>query len=360
MIHIGVIGCGDVAFRRYLPALSALSEQVAVVACCDPDLDRAQRAAAQFAGAQSYASSQALLQHLGLDAVINLTPAPLHREIIGAALAADLHVYSEKPLANTVADGQALIEQARQQRRLLLCAPAVLTTNRFHYLRELIADGRIGRLTLGTAQMANMGPANWREYTGDPAVFYSQAVGPLVDTGVYVLHGLTGLLGPARRLQAQGGIAIPQRTIAAGPFAGRTIDVATNDHMLLHLDFGENTFAQVLSSFAVMSSRAPVMELHGTLGSLSLGDWYNPLGTIDLFVRDDPAVWPGSWSQLTPPGSSRFDHLIETGVGHFIDCLRGEVEPLLTAEHACHVLEIMLKAREAAQTGQTLELETTF
>jgi predicted dehydrogenase len=360
MIKLGVIGCGDVAFRRYLPALAELTSDVAVAACCDPDLERAERAAALFGDARSYASYQELLQHPQLDAVINLTPAPLHREIVGAALDARLHVYSEKPLANDVAEGQALIAQARRQGRLLLCAPGVLTTSRFQYLRELLDDGRIGRPTLATAQMTNMGPANWREYTGDPAVFYSAAVGPLIDTGVYALHGITGLLGPARRVQALGGIAIPQRTIAAGPFAGRAIEVAANDHMLLQLDFGANTFAQLLSSFAVMATRAPVMELHGTLGSLSLSDWYNPNGPIELFVRDDPGVWPGSWSTLTPPTKSGFTHLIDTGVAHFVACLRGEVEPLLTAEHACHVLEIMLKAREAAQTGQTIELETTF
>lgn len=360
MINVGVIGCGDVAFRRYLPALAELAPEASVVACCDPEQARAERAAALFREARSYTSYRELLEQPGLEAVINLTPAPLHHQIIDAALQARLHVYSEKPLANSVVEAQALIAQAREQGRLLLCAPGVLTTSRFQYLRELIDDGRIGRVTLATGHMANMGPANWREYTGDPAVFYSASVGPLVDTGVYVLHGITGLLGPVRRVQALGGIAIPQRTVAAGQFAGRTIDVAANDHMLLQLDFGSNTFAQLLSSFAVMGSRAPVMEFHGTLGSLSINDWYNPEGALELFVRDDPAFWPGNWTEIVPPTKSRFTHLIDTGVGHFIACLRGEVEPLLTAEHACHVLEIMLKAGEAARTGQTLELETTF
>ena len=32
-----------------------------------------------------------------------------------------------------------------------------------------------------------MGPAEWRAYTGDPAVFYKPGVGPLIDIGVYPL-----------------------------------------------------------------------------------------------------------------------------------------------------------------------------
>jgi hypothetical protein len=40
--------------------------------------------------------------------------------------------------------------------------------------------------------------------------------------------------------------------------------------------------------------------------------------------------------------------------------LRGQEAPILTAAHATHVLEIILRATEAAASGTTIELETTF
>jgi predicted dehydrogenase len=363
-VRLGIVGCGDVAFRTYLPGLAPViaDGSASVAVCFDPVQERADRAAAQFPGALAVTSLEALLEHPDLTAAVNLTPAPLHRDITTSLLMAGLHVFSEKPLAGTVEDGQALIALAKQQGKVLLCAPAVMATNRMQWLKRVIGEGRIGRPTLATAQMANMGPSGWRQYTGDPAVFYSTGVGPLIDTGVYVLHAITGLLGPARRVQAVGGIVIPKRTVTIERLLGQEIEVSTNDQMLIHLDFGGNVFAQVLSSFAVPRTRAPVLELHGTGGTISISapDWYNANGAVDIFVRDESPLGIEDWMEVAPPVASPHENLIGAGVPHLIDCLNGTETPILTAEHACHVLEIMLKAGQAAASGETLEIETTF
>jgi len=371
VVNLGIIGCGDVAFRTYFPGLDPLrtNGSARVVACYDPVRERAERAAARFHGAEAASDYDDFLRTPGLEAVLNLTPAPFHRDITAAALEAGLHVFSEKPLASDVPDAQALIALAEARERLLLCAPAVMATTRFQWLRQVIASGRIGRPTLATGQMANMGPASWRAYTGDPSVFYGPSVGPLLDTGVYVLHGITGLLGPAKRVEAFGGVAIPRRTVLAGRQAGQPIDVAANDHMLLHLDFGDNVFAQILSSFAVPRTKAPAMELHGTTGSISLasGVWYNGEGPVDISVADESALGIEGWlDDVRPPNPDPYangpahSHLIAAGPAHFVACLNGEAQPVLTAAHACHVLEIILKATRSAHEGRALALETTF
>lgn len=370
-VNLGVVGCGDVAFRTYFSAMRAIAETGAarVVACFDPVSERAERAAAFFGTARAYSNYSELLAHDELNAVFNLTPAPFHREVTAQALGAGMHCFSEKPLAASVADAQELIEQARQARLLLMCAPAVMATPRFRWLKQMLETGRIGRPTVATAQMANMGPASWRTYTGDPAVFYGPQVGPMLDTGVYVLHGLTGLLGPAQRVEAFGGIAIPRREVLIERLAGQTIDVGTNDVMMIHLHFARGAFAQVLSSFAVPSSQAPAMELHGSGGSISINQraWYNAEGPIDLYQIDkSPAAAEGWLHDVWPPtpnalGNGRgSSHLLDWGVEHFVACIRRQEMPILTAEHACHVLDIMLKATASAGAGRALELETTF
>ena len=184
----------------------------------------------------------------------------------------------------------------------------------------------------------------------------------MIDTGVYVLHAITGLLGPVKRVQAFGGIAIPKRTVLIERLPGRRSTSATNDQMLIHLDFGEHVFAQVLSSFAVPGSRAPAFELHGTGGSMSIGmgTWYNANGGTDI-LKFDPATGGGSgWESRTPPVESPFGDIVSAGVPHFVAVLRGDEQPVLTAEHALHVLEIMLKATESASAGTSLDLTTTF
>ncbi len=354
MIDLGVIGCGDVAFRTYLPGLAPLRERARVVACFDARPDRAEAAARLFPEARAFGTLGELLGSTAPDAVVNLTPAPVHAEVTAQALEAGCHVYSEKPLAATVEEAGELIELAEARGKLLLCAPAVMATTRFAWIRELISAGRIGRPSLAVGQLGTMGPAAWREYTGDPAVHYGSGVGPLLDLGVYVLHAVTGLLGPTRRIEAFGAIAIPRREVLVERLAGQTIDVTVDDQVLLHLDLG-GVLAQVAASFTIPATRAPVLELHGTEGtiSISVSGWYDECGPVELYAD-------GRWQTSAPPSPSRYEHLIMAGVPHLVDCLEGVVEPVLTAAHARHVLEIVAAAERSAQEGRAIDLDTTF
>jgi predicted dehydrogenase len=362
---LGLIGCGDVAFRTYIPGMLAESDRATVTATYDPIDERADRAAQQFPEARGYSDFDQLLDHPDLEAVFNLTPAPFHASTTRAALDRGLHVFSEKPIAASVAEGRELAEQAKAAGKLLLCAPATMATDRFQSIKSLIEEGKLGNPHLATAQMANMGPAAWREYTGDPAVFYSQGVGPILDIGVYALHGITGLFGPAKRVQAFSGVAIPERDVLIPRLRGQKITVEAADVALIDLDFGGNRFAHVTSSFAVPASNAPAIEIHGSEGSISvsMSGWYDSAGPLDLFSRLGPSGEPGSWQRdLTPPAPKGppGEHVIEAGPRHFVDCLLGEDEPIPTAEHAIHVLEIILAAGESSASGCAIDLTTTF
>lgn len=357
MKSLALVGCGDVAFRTYIPGILAIADRGTVTATFDPIAERAERAAAMFPNATAYTSYEAMLAHPGLDGIFNLTPAPFHRDTTTRALDAGLHVFSEKPLASTIADGQALIDHADRLGKLLLCAPAVMATGRFRWVKQFLDTGGLAQPHLATAQMANMGPAAWNDYTGDPAVFYSKDVGPMLDTGVYVLHAITGLLGPAKRVQAFGGIAIPHRTITIPRLSGQTITVGANDVMLIHLDFGHNRFAQILSTFAVPATRAPALEIHSANGTLSFTqDWYDAWAKVDLYRAGQAMEEVGPSGR--PEGAD--GHLIGAGPAHFVACLEGEEQPILTAAHALHVLDIMLAATRSASEGCAVEVGTGF
>jgi predicted dehydrogenase len=363
MIQLGIIGCGDVAFRTYFPALELLTGRAAVTACFDPIEERANRAAARFPGATAYTTFEEFLNHPGLAGVFNLTPAPLHKQTTIPALDAGLHVFTEKPISSTVEDALSLIEYAADRNLLLLGAPAVIQTRRFRWLKELIDAGRIGRLTLAVAQISSMGPAGWRVYTGDPAVFYTPDVGPNIDLGVYGLHAITGLFGAAKRVQAFGGITIPKRKVLIPRLAGNEIEVKANDHMLMHLDFGNQSFAQIIASFAIPRSKMPALEIHGDGGSISISTdtWYNGDGPVDIFVRDDSMLGVEGWMNgVTAPDSTSYANMIAAGPAHFVSCIMGEEKPLLTGAHAAHVLEIMLAAQQSVTEGRAIDLETSF
>jgi len=360
MIRLGVLGCGDVAFRTYLPGLAALVGRAAVVACCDPVPERAERFAVEVTDlqgepCQAFADLAEMLATPGLDGVLNLSPAPFHFDTTRQILEAGLNCYSEKPIAGTLEDAETLARLARDRGLLLLCAPATMASTRFRWLKEEIGKGLIGRPTLAIAQMANMGPALWREYKGDPAVFYTEAVGPALDTGVYLLHAITGLFGPAKAVSAVGGIAIPERMSTIPSRFGERIPVTAADHMLLHLTWDTPTYAQVLSSFATPRTTAPVLEIHGERGSICIPDiptWYDLDQPVDLLLLDPrPDAPPDAWRPAAPPERSPVRQPIQSGPYHFVDVLEGREAPILTAEHATHVLAIIRAAEESARMG---------
>jgi predicted dehydrogenase len=359
MVRLAVLGCGDVAFRTYFTGLQALPDDTQVVAVCDPIADRAIRAASLFPGAAALSTLDGLTSRTDIDGVINLTPAPLHRDTTAALLAAGFHVLSEKPLATTVADGEALIAQAEAAGKLLLCAPAVMATPRIQWIQDLIQSGTIGSITHAFARLATMGPAGWAEYTGDPAVFYAAGVGPAVDLGVYLITTLTGLFGPATRVQAMGGIVIPERTITIPRLAGQKIAVQTPDLISMQLAFADNRYATIISSFAMPSHRGPVLEVIGERGIAAVVgemDYWVGQG-VDLFQFEASDVGPEGWSSTGPDVA---EPLLWSGPRHFVACIKGEAEPVMTARHALHVLEVMTAAEESIHSGESVALETSF
>jgi predicted dehydrogenase len=365
-LRLGVIGCGDVSRRHYLPALAALADRVEIRACVDPQRSAAVAAAARVAdwspSARPYADLSDAVANEELDAVVNITPAPAHAAVSLVCLRAGLHVYSEKPIAGSLADADRLIDTAAERGLHLLCAPGVAVTDRFRWLAEIVASDRLGRLTLAVAHHADTGPATWREYSGDPSVFYRPGVGPVFDHGVYRLHAMTLLLGPVARVQAMGTIALPSRVVRAGPLAGRTIAVTTSDHVLMNLEFAGGGLGQLLTSFAAPATLAPWLELHFANGTISFGgESSDEDGTASMFVDDDSPLGLEGWVHgLRPPPPGVAMGVVEAGVAHFIACVRGDAKAVLTAEHARHVLDIILKGYASIDDGQSHETVTTF
>jgi predicted dehydrogenase len=105
---IGIIGCGNIS-TTYL-GLAPLFKGLQVVAVADMNMDAATARAAEYkVQAQTV---EALLANPAVGLVINLTIPAAHYEITRAAVEAGKHVYSEKPVVLTLAEGVALRDLA--------------------------------------------------------------------------------------------------------------------------------------------------------------------------------------------------------------------------------------------------------
>ena len=161
-----------------------------------------------------------------------------------AALRAGKHVYVQKTMATTYAEAREMVETARERDLTLVAAPGQMLAPAMQAMKQLVSSG-----ALGDVYWAWGSTGGWyhdeptRRGEGalgavDPTWYYRAAGGPLRDVTVYVLHSLTGVLGPAERVTAMSGIRNPMRQ-----WREKRIPVEVDDNSLLLLDFGESTFA---------------------------------------------------------------------------------------------------------------------
>lgn len=339
-IRLGVIGCGNVlsAYRVVIDKLRARAA-VEVTLACGREAQR-EAAGAGLNTRRFTTAAEEVIASPDVDAVLILTSMSEHARLASAALTAGKHVLLEKPLATSLEDAQALVELAKRSRGHLVCAPFTILSPTFQTMARRIRNGDIGKPCSARARYGWAGP-DWSEW------FYKPGGGCLFDLGVYCLTSLTGLLGPAKRVMAMTGVAIPEREIN-----GRKVRVEAEDNAQVLLDFGDSAFAVVTSGFTMQQYRNPALEVYGTTGTLQmLGDDWDPDG-YELFQNS-----AGCWQVFkeTMPDWPWAD-----GLNHLVDCLHNGTRPLVTPEHALHVLEIMLKAQQAGREGRALALESTF
>ncbi|MGI5837777.1 MAG: Gfo/Idh/MocA family protein [Chloroflexota bacterium] len=109
-INWAVVGTGSHVIKRMAPALSRVKD-VRLVAICSRDLDRAQQVADQFGFAKAYDSYERMLQDDSVDVVYICTPNALHAQQTIEAARAGKHVLVEKPMALSIAEAEAMIEE---------------------------------------------------------------------------------------------------------------------------------------------------------------------------------------------------------------------------------------------------------
>jgi predicted dehydrogenase len=350
-LRLAILGPGDVAQRDYLPEFGRIADRAEIVAVCGRGEDRA-RAAAERHGAAWFTDEATMLADGGLDALVNLTPIQAHFETSLMALEAGLHVYSEKPLAGSVSEGRRLEQASAEHGLVLVAAPSVMLFPQVRLVQRLLAEGRIG--SVHAARGVAMGAVPpWPGFASDPTPYFSHGAGPLVDLGVYPLHAITGLIGPARRVAAMSGRVGEGFTVPDGPAAGTRVEIEVDDAWTALLDLGDARMATVEANYTSHGTRSSEVELMGTEGTIAFS-WFDVSAPVDVLAPN------GSWEAIEVPRTGRDqgpDHLL--GVEHLIDCIDSGAAPVLSAAHAIHVLEILEQAHRSSHEGMIVSVETT-
>ena len=264
-LRVGVVGCGIIA-KRYVADSGAFPSWEPVV-CCDLDEAAANAFAAEF-GLRT-ATFDELIADPGVDLVLNLTPPRAHAPLVTAALEAGKHVYTEKPLSATVAEGRELVRLAEQRGVRLGCAPDTFLGSVYETGRQLIEDGAIARPLGATATILVGGPDTWHP---NAEMFYRVGGGPVHDLAPYYLTALVSLLGPIEAVAGFSSLPTPERVLGAGPRAGQTVTVEVPTHVSALLRHERGALATLTVSFEARDQYLSGLEVYGTEGSLRLPD----------------------------------------------------------------------------------------
>ncbi len=371
-IYVGVIGLGDIS-GTYLKNLQNYSEVLTVTACACRSLEKARMVAQRYGIAHAYRSAEELISDREIDAVLNLTPPDVHAKYSKMALSAGKHVYSEKPLAMSTAEGRVLLELAADWGLLIGCAPDTFLGARLQTVMELMREGVIGPVHGVQAAFATHGP-EW--FHPNPDFLYQPGAGPLFDMAPYYLTALTAALGPVKRVYAAGHAVYPQRTVETGPRRGGHIPVEKSvpAHVCATIEFLCGAVGNLLFSFDVWASTAPHMEFYGSQGTICVEE-ADPLGGPNLFggnvylkLREsyhwDQKAPLEQWQAVKRPYSfDETDHRTNSRVIGLVDlayAIRERRQPRASGDMALHVLEVIEGILTSIRENRCVEMNTVF
>lgn len=347
-IRVAVIGCGSVS-NRYLPQLQS-SKLIEVVSLCDIKYERAVEQNKQYkVNAKTYPHIDAMLKGVPFDMMVTLTDMQVHGALNKKALLAGKHVWSEKPMANTYAEGKALLDLAKSKKLRIWGAPAVVNSPQFAFMSKTIREGKLGTVASAHGQYGHTGPT-WS------AFFYEKLGGSMPDLGVYNIATLTGLLGPARSVMAMLSIVKPERTVDD---KGKIkVEEEDNAHILLQHD--KNVISHVMCGFNYFDPHGHEagnqtlhsIQIYGDKGNMRLigYDWETNGVVLDTSEKEQPKL------MSTDKGGYEW----QEGARVTGESIITGVEPKINVEHALHVLEIMEAARKSSATGMRVKLKSNF
>lgn len=256
-VRIALIGAGTFVRKAHAPSLLELGDAAQIVAVYSRTRASAETVADSIPyDVDIYTDIAALLADESVEAVDIVLPIPMLPEVVSQALAAGKHVFSEKPIAQTVAEAQDLIARSRPYAdQVWMVGENWRYEEAFHTAAQAIAAGRIGQplfcdLSLQLQVQADSPhvQTTWRN-SGEVLGGY------LLDGGVHHIAGLRVLLGEIESVCAL--------------MAAHRAYLPPADTMSAALRFASGVVGTYLITYAVGSTLGTdAVHIGGTEGSL--------------------------------------------------------------------------------------------
>lgn len=269
------------------------------------------------------------------DAVLVCNPTSLHIPVALAAARAGCHLFIEKPVSHTRDDLDELQRIVRNNGLKAL----VGFQFRFHpgliAVRQLIQERAVGSIIHAHAHWGEYLPSwhPWEDYRGSYSACRALG-GGVVLTLSHPLDYLRWMLGEVRTVSA-----------CLGCLGGLGIDVEDTADITLQFDSG--AIGTVHLDY-LQQPAAHQLRVTGTSGTIL---WDNETGAAKCYRSDRR-----KWQIIPPPPAFERNTLFLSEAEHFLNCVAGRAEPIVTLEDGVRTLEVALAAKRSAAEAHIIEM----
>lgn len=340
---IAVVGTGWWATANHLPALT-LHSKAEIVAVCDIDEAKVQKAADEFDIQTIYTDLDTMLVHEALDGIMVATYHAAHYHVAKICLEHGLHVYIEKPMVLFAEHARELVTLADEKGLQI-----VMGYNHNHHnfvirARELIQNGEIGEIQYITGQFSQ---AVYRFLQGDSDYIKPRVHGP---GNVYS--------DPVRSGGGQGHL---QTTHLAGMlFFVTGLRIQQVQAKMTNLDLSVDVVNAIMTQFdnGALGTFGGTGNIRGGRRCFKL-TIYGEKGWVDI---DDANGTMVVHREDHEPEKHRSDeHPFFAPTHNFVDAIVGDAENLCSGLIGWRAVELLDAAyRSATNDGKTIYLDELY
>ncbi|HLZ66835.1 MAG TPA: Gfo/Idh/MocA family oxidoreductase [Aliidongia sp.] len=289
------------------------------------------------------------------DGIVIATPNQMHVDQGLECIAAGVPALVEKPVADTLERGVALLEAAERARAKMLVGHHRRYSSIIAKAVEVIGAGALGQIVavVGTALMYKAESEGY--FDGEYAWRKGPGGGPILINMVHEVGNLRALVGEITEVQAFAtsatrGFAVEDTAAINLRFANGALgtfmlsDTAATDRSWEHTS-GEDKFRYSLAH----TDQDDCYLVCGTWGSLAI-----PTMRLQRYLKDEDRSWHKALDKITI--SSEVVDPLSAQIAHFCDVIRGHAEPWVSVRDGVQNLRVVDAIHEAARTGQIVRI----
>mgnify|MGYP006268809065 CR=1 FL=1 len=323
-VRVAVLGMGW--WSDVLADAIKRGNSVEIVSCFTRSKDKRDAFAAKY-GCVAAESYDEILKDPSIEAIINTTPNGVHLETTAQAAIAGKHVFLDKPIANTVAEGFAIADVCKKYGVILSLGYQRRREGHFRFIKKQIDEGHFGKLVqaegnISRDRLGKIDLSSWRyQASGMPG-------GVMLQIGIHYADVLEYLMGPVRRVTGRSArLVLP----------GDNPDVAN-----LILEHESGAISNLTASYA-SASEYYMMNIYGKTASA----YYDLFGGLRMIKQGE--------ARPTAIAVNEVD-TIRAEIDEFAECIRNKTQPETDGFWGARNLAVIKAGVRSAQEGRGIDV----